>query len=314
MSGPAYFIKGLRYGVTRSCIILTVLITFTLNLSAQSDSSTVNRQRLNFLIAGGAVAYTGSMVGLYNIWYKDYPQSSFHFINDNSQWMGLDKLGHVTTSYWIGRLSYEALKWSGVKEKHAIWYGGSTGLLFLTTIEIFDGFSAEWGASTGDIFANVAGAALFIGQQLGWKEQRFMMKFSYSPTQYAQYRPDVLGRTQTEGIIKDYNGQTYWLSGNIHSFLREESRFPTWLNVAFGYGAKGMLGGDINPPEHEGEPLPDYTRTAQYYLSFDVDLTRIKTRSKALKGIFTILGFIKIPFPTIEFNSEDKCKFHILYF
>ncbi len=293
------------------CLAMLMALT---SLRSQDDSSTVNRKKLNILLIGGSVAYTGTMVGLYHLWYKDYPQSSFHFVNDNNEWMGIDKLGHATTSYWVGRIGYHSLHWAGVKEKHAVWYGGSLGFFFLTTIEIFDGFSAEWGASSGDLIANAAGAGLFIGQQLGWKEQRFMIKFSYHPTDYAQYRPDVLGETPMERLLKDYNGQTYWLSGNIHSFLPEESRFPRWLNIAFGYGADGMLGGSENLPEYEGRPLPDYKRTSQYYLSLDVDLTRIKTRSAFLKGLFTVLGFIKIPFPTLEYNAEDQFVFHYLYF
>ncbi|NQT76201.1 MAG: hypothetical protein HQ565_00700 [Bacteroidetes bacterium] len=166
----------------------------------------------------------------------------------------------------------------------------------------------------GDLVANAAGAGLFIGQQLGWKEQRFLLKFSYHPSDYAQYRPDIFGSTTIERVIKDYNGQTYWLSGNIHAFLRKESRFPRWLNVAVGYGAKGMTGGSENATEHEGNPIPEFQRTSQYFLTLDVDLTRIRTRSKVLKGFFTVLGFIKIPFPTLEYNSENKFVFHYLYF
>ena len=295
-------------------VLAFLVVILSIPSISQHDSTEVNKKRLNFLLIGGAATYTVSMVGLYHLWYKDYPQSSFHFINDGDEWMGMDKLGHATTSYWVGRISYHSLKWAGVKEKHAVWYGGSAGFLFLTTIEIFDGFSAEWGATVGDLIANAAGAGLFIGQQLGWKEQRFILKFSYHPSEYAQYRPDVLGSTSVERILKDYNGQTYWLSGNIHSFLREESRFPKWLNVAIGYGAKGMLGGTENLPEYEDKPVPEYKRTSQYYLSLDVDLTRIPTRSKALKGLFTILGFIKIPLPTLEYNAEDQFIFHFLYF
>jgi len=295
-------------------LLLFVIIGFSLNSFGQADSSTVNRKRLNSLLIVGASAYTITMVGLYNLWYRDYPQSSFHFTNDGKEWMGVDKLGHATTSYWVGRLSYHSLKWSGVKEKHAIWYGGTVGLFFLTTVEIMDGFSEEWGASVADLLANTAGAGLFIGQQLGWKEQRFLIKFSYHPSEYAQYRPDVLGSTTIERVIKDYNGQTYWLSGNIHAFLRKGSRFPRWLNVAAGYGAKGMTGGSENVTEYEGEPIPVYQRTSQYFLSLDVDLTRISTRSKFLKGLFTVLGFIKIPFPTLEYNGENGFVFHYLYF
>ena len=299
----------------KRAIWLAFLMLFCLSsASGQADSSSINKKRLTGILIGGAVIYSGTMIGLYNIWYKDYPQSTFHFINDNGEWQGLDKLGHATTSYWVGRLGYESFKWAGVKEKHAIWFGGSAGFIFLTTIEILDGFSAEWGASSGDLIANAVGAGMFIGQQLGWKEQRFVLKFSYHPTEYAQYRPDLLGSTAMESVIKDYNGHTYWLSGNIYSFLHKESRFPKWLNVAVGYGAKGMLGGSENPDEYEGVPLPYYKRTSQYYLTLDIDLTKIPTRSKTLKGLFTILGFIKIPMPTLEFNAEDNFKFHILYF
>lgn len=299
---------------SRAIVLFSLIFAFLLPAQGQEDSSNVDRGKLNFLIVGGTVAYTGTMIGLYQLWYKDYETTTFHFKSDNNQWMGLDKLGHATTAYWIGRVGYHSLKWAGVKEKHAVWYGGSVGLVFLTTIEIFDGFSAGWGASVGDLVANFAGAGMFIGQQLGWKEQRILLKFSYHASEYAQYRPDVLGGTHMQRLLKDYNGQTYWLSGNIHSFLHEESRFPKWLNVAFGYGAKGMLGGSQNLPEYEGVEVPVFKRTPQFYFSLDIDLTRIPTRSKVLKGIFTVLGFIKIPFPTIEYNAEDNFQFYILYF
>jgi len=301
------------YVKVKKIVLFLLLCCFILSSAAQEDSSAVNRKRLNFLLIGGAAAYTGTMVGLYQLWYRDQTQSSFHFINDN-YWMGMDKLGHATTSYWVGRISYHSLKWAGVKEKHAIWYGASAGFFFLTTIEIFDGFSDGWGASVGDLIADAAGAGLFIGQQLGWKEQRFILKFSYHPSDYAKYRPDVLGGTSFEKMLKDYNGQTYWLSGNIHSFLREESRFPKWLNVAAGYGTTGIIGGSENPPENNGNPIPEFQRTSRYFLTLDVDLTRIPTRSKVLKGIFTILGIIKIPMPTLEYNARNNFVFHYLYF
>jgi len=294
--------------------ILLIILCLGLQTLGQEDTLSVNRKRLNLLLIGGSAIYAGSMIGLYQTWYRDYPHSSFHFTNDGSEWEGLDKLGHVTTSYWVGRISYHSLRWAGVKEKHAVWYGGSMGLLFLTTVEIMDGFSEEWGASMGDFAANVAGAGMFIGQQLLWKEQRFLIKFSYHPTDFPQYRPDVLGSTCIESMLKDYNGQTYWLSGNIHAFLREGSRFPRWFNVALGYGATGMTGGSENADSYEGDPIPEFTRTRQYFLSLDVDLTRIRTRSKFLKGMFTILGFIKIPMPTLEYTSEGKLVFHYLYF
>jgi hypothetical protein len=60
--------------------------------------------------------------------------------------------------------------------------------------------------------------------------------------------------------------------------------------------------------------VPEPARYRQFYLSMDVDLTRIKTKSKVLKGIFSVVNFIKIPFPALEYNSLGQVKFHFLYF
>jgi hypothetical protein len=79
--------------------------------------------------------------------------------------------------------------------------------------------------------------------ELLWKEQRITPKFSFHTTQYAQYRPNVLGSSLAEQMLKDYNGQTYWLSVNLHSFYKG-SKIPKWLNLAIGYGANGMLTGN----------------------------------------------------------------------
>jgi hypothetical protein len=153
-----------------------------------------------------------------------------------------------------------------------------------------------------------------VGQQLGWKEQRLVLKYSFHPTQYAQYRTDLLGDNLIQKMLKDYNGQTCWLSGNISAFLPKTTKFPKWINIAFGYGAEGMTGAVTNPDSVNHQAIPHFDRYRQFYLSMDVDLTRIPTRSKALKAIFTIFSFIKIPFPAVEYNTLGQFKFHPFYF
>ncbi|MCB2221907.1 MAG: YfiM family protein [Bacteroidetes bacterium] len=274
----------------------------------------LNKKRLRYVVGGQAAIYATSLTLLYQAWYKDYPQSNFHWFNDNNEWLQMDKIGHATTSAYFGKFGYEMYRWAGVERKKAIWIGGSTGFILLTVIEILDGFSAQWGASAGDFIANATGTGLFIGQQLAWNEQRLYLKWSYHQTQYAQYNPEKLGTSFMESMLKDYNGQTYWLSGNIKSFLPKQSKFPYWLNVSFGYSGEGMLGAIHNPTEVNDEQIPEFTRYRQYFLSLDVDLARIKTKSHFLKFIFNGLNFIKIPFPAIEFNNQDGVKFHALYF
>ena len=155
---------------------------------------------------------------------------------------------------------------------------------------------------------------LFVGQQLGWHEQRFSLKYSFHQTQYAQYRPDLLGDNLLQNTLKDYNGITFWVSGNISSFLPETSKFPKWLNIAAGYGAEGMTGAFDNSTQNNGQPIPQFTRYRKFFLSLDVDLTRIPTKSKVLKGIFTVLNFIKIPAPAIEYNTLGQFKVWGFYY
>ena len=52
-----------------------------------------------------------------------------------------------------------------------------------------------------------------------------------------------------------------------------------------------------------------FNRYRQAYLSLDVDFTRIKTKSKILKSVFTCINVLKIPFPNLEL-SERKLKFN----
>lgn len=278
------------------------------------ESDSVNKGRLIGMAVTASTLYAASAVGLYSLWYVDYPQSSFHLFNDCKEWYGIDKMGHATSAYWLGKIGYESLRWSGLEEKKAVWYGGTWGFIYLATVEVFDGFSAEWGASMCDMAANTAGTALFIGQQLIWKKQPIVMKVSFHTTEYARYRPDLLGENFVQQLLKDYNGQTYWLSGNIASFLPENSRFPRWLNVTLGYGAEGMLGAAYNPEEYLGEPLPYYERYPQFYFSLDADLTKIRTRSETLRLLLNLVGYIKIPFPALEYNRHSGVIFHPFYF
>lgn len=273
-----------------------------------------DKHRINVVGYTTAGLYAVTMTGLYQLWYKDYPLTGFHTFNDNTEWLQIDKGGHVINSYYLGKFGVEILKWTGMPQKKAAWIGGNVGLAFLTSIEIFDGFSQQWGFSFGDVVSNTAGAATCVVQELLWQEQRIEWKLSFHPSPYAQYRPDEFGTTFPERLVKDYNGHTYWLSGNVSSFLKEDSKFPKWLNVSFGYGADGLTGGHQNITEYNGKPVPQFQRYRQFYFAPDINLTRIKTKSRFLKTVFNAVRFIKFPLPAIEFNEKKQWVFHGIYF
>ena len=310
-----FMIKNAFAGISNRLLILCLILFYLAGeISGQTQQDTLNKKRLNTVIIGSSVAYASSLTVLYFAWYKDTDKTAFHFIPDSQYWLQLDKAGHVTTAYTFSNYGYWMLRWSGLNNKKSAIYGGVMGWSAMTVIEILDGFSDDYGASWSDLLANTLGMGMFLGQQLGWKEQRFRLKFSYHPTEYADCKPNKLGENELQRILKDYNGHTYWLTMNIKSFLRKDSRFPAWINVAAGYGGKGMIHETKNPKTCDnGEPA-DFNRVRQYYLSMDIDWTKIKTNSAFLQFTFKLLSFIKLPFPTLEYNNENGVVWHWIYF
>ncbi len=289
--------------------LLILLLTINSVICPAQSTDSVDRKKLSFVIIGGSALYATSMTALYTTWYKDYPQSSFHLFNDSKEWLQVDKAGHGTTAYYVSYLGYRTLKYTGLNEKKSVLLGTLASWTFLTTIEVFDGFSKHWGASATDLAANTLGCSLFASQQLIWHEQRVSLKWSYHQTGFPDYRPDLLGGNFAEKMLKDYNGQTYWLSFNVKSYMHDESKFPAWLNLSFGYGAEGMTGALKNSLTYQGYEIPVFDRYRQFYFGPDIDLTRIRTRSVILNAAFKTFGFIRLPLPALEFGSKG-IKFH----
>jgi len=276
-----------------------------------SDSLSVFKKRKIILGTSTIALTSGSLVYLNQAWFQQYNSSKFHFFNDNDEWLQMDKCGHTFTNYQVSRVMMQAMDWAGYSTKKQILIGGLSGFTYMTAIEVMDGYSAGWGFSWGDMSANALGTGMAVGQKLLWKEQRIQLKFSFYPTNYAKYRPNLLGDEIYMQVLKDYNGQIYWLSVNPSSFIKKENKFPKWINVAFGYGANGMIGARYNNvlAEDEDGTTHYFNRYRQAYFSLDVDFTRIKTKSKLLKSVFTCINVIKIPFPNLEV-SEGKLKFN----
>ena len=299
-------------------LVLPLFLLATIHINGQQKqktpffqkSDTLNKKRRNavYITAGSGAAV--AIIGLNQLWYADYPRSSFHSLNDNTSWMQMDKFGHAMSAYFIGKMGMDALAWAGESKKNQLIFGATMGWAFVTSIEIFDGFSQEWGFSTGDVIANTLGAGLLIGQELLWGEQRIQYKFSFSTSEYPAKIPGKLGNNFVQQIVKDYNGQTYWFSINLWSFFKE-SKIPKWLNVAVGYGANGLPEDSYDFGIHPPQPIESYR---QFYTSIDIDLTKINTNSPFLKTVFNIFNLVKVPAPTIEYRSNGDFKFHLLYF
>jgi len=97
-------------------------------------SDTLNKKRLKTLVVSELAIGSAALIGLNQLWYADYPRSNFRFINDNAEWLQMDKLGHVFLSYHLGSYGADALKWSGANRKSQLIYGSTLGLAFLTAV------------------------------------------------------------------------------------------------------------------------------------------------------------------------------------
>lgn len=280
-----------------------------------------NKKRVCLASAANIIGYGTALAGLSHAWYSQYPKSRFHFYNDDKDWLQMDKAGHVYGTYIEGRAVNELWRWCGLPRKQRIWISGLSALAFQTIIETLDGFSSEYGWSWGDFTADAAGFSIFTTQELAWDEQRIKMKFSFHKKNYAEAdlnaRANVIfGTSEADRIFTDYNGMTEWISINIPPFCRH-TVLPPWLSVAIGYGAEGMFGAsgnvDVNKVGIVIFNRPDIKRYRQWYLSPDIDLTKIRTHRKVLRFLFGALSLFKFPAPTLEF-SKSHFKGHWLYF
>lgn len=292
----------LTWGETQGQSEETLAVTDSLTLNPPPNYS-----KLHGIFAVQSAVYLGSLYGLSKSWYKN-PLKNFHFKDDAGVWLQMDKAGHFFTAYQISHLTSEIYRGTGISRQQRILYGALSGFIFQTPIELLDGFSPDYGFSLTDLTANFLGSFFFAGQMLLWDELRLQPKFSAQLTPYAQIRPDLLGRNPVERLLKDYNGQTYWLSFSPGTFF-EKVNWPEWLCLSGGYGIGSMTAAETQKSISMG-----YTPYRKYLLSFDIDLTRLPLRNRFVRNLALMLNSLKIPAPAIEFNSKGEVRFRPLYF
>jgi hypothetical protein len=278
-----------------------------------SDSDTLLKKRITPVAIGTAAVWTSGVIALHSVWYSQYPKTDFHFYDDSKNWLQMDKMGHVYSNYQLSRYSGQLFKWTGLSPKKSMLIGTAVGFGFQTTLELFDGYSKNWGFSWSDVAANAIGAGFYLSQEWMWQEQRIHLKFSYHNSQYAAIRPSVLGANLSEKILKDYNGQTYWIS--FHPvLLRENSAIPKWINLSVGYSVDAKLVGDQDTYVHWTTNGPiTYQAQRQLIFSLDVDLSKLPVKRSWLKTILKQLNSLKVPFPALLLQN-GKLSTKALYF
>ena len=251
-------------------------------------------------------AATISQVALYQTWYSSYNSGSFHFFNDWNEWRKMDKLGHGYTAYHLSNSIFNLLSWSGYSVNKSIIISSTFSWAYQGFIEVMDGFSDGWGFSYTDLLFNTFGTGLFVFNKTT-KSPFFFPKFSYSPSPYAQIRPEILGSNAISRVLKDYNAQTYWLSIKpLHILPKKHS----WLLLSIGYSINEHIVGNQIDVTMNGQLYKSYS---QLFFSIDIDPKALPIHNKTLKKLLYPLNYIKIPFPAFSIE-KGRGKFYPIYF
>ena len=288
-------------------VILFLFFIFSLTSKSYSQKSifhnadTLSRKRVNLVTAVTTIDWVIQTTLAYQVWYKDFPKSNFHFFNDSKEWLQMDKVGHFYSANKLSKSYTESYIWAGMNRKKAAILGSVLGLASETTLEVLDGFNSGWGFSFSDMTANTLGSLSYATQKLIWKEERFLLKFSDHPTPYAALRPNVLGSTPSERFLKDYNGQTYWVSFSPFAFSSNQ-KLPKWLCFSVGYGVDQKINGS-NDSYTDLITNKTYTAKREMLLSLDIDFSKLPIKKRWLKVVVSQLNYLKIPFPTLIFSN-----------
>jgi len=275
------------------------------NLVFGQTDTTWNKR--SYWVAGTNTVLAGTSIALLStVWYKEYPKSSFHFFDDSKEWMQMDKIGHAYTAYQISMVEMAAWRWARMKNQHAALVSGGIAFTYQLSLEFMDAFNSQWGFSWSDVAANTAGVGLFLGQQLGWKEQRFQLKFGYRSSPYPPIRPNTLGANFPQKLLKDYNAQSYWLCVAPGTFF-PQSKFPKWIQVGFGYSVDAKLHGHEDTYQDLNTMLT-YQAKREFALSIDIDWAQLPIKKTWVKKLLKPLNAIKIPFPAV-FWRGSTCYF-----
>jgi hypothetical protein len=291
----------------KKTLIIIIILFIWQKVTCQKTDSLCNCQKT---VPIGTVAF-GSMsfIALNEMWYKDYPRSSFHFFNDGNEWLQMDKMGHAFSTYQLNQFFFNQYQRTGYDMKRSLRNATISSLSYMTTIELLDGFSKDWGFSPIDFCANLSGGLLHLIQQKKWKEQKIQMKFSYHETPFAKYNPSQLGDNFQQRVFKDYNAQTYWVSFNSTLLFNKNNTFRDVLSLSIGYSASEMTHAKTN-----NFIVNNFQGHREFLFSFDADLNRVKWKRKGLKKVMRIFNVIKVPLPTMKIRENGKISFHLFYF
>ena len=208
---------------------------------------------------------------------------SFRIRNNFDESLSANYGGHFDGGYFVSYVSEQALIASGVSYKLAPIYGALAGLGYQTYVEVLDGYGTDFSLSPYEVYAQTLGVLYFVASQYSRTLQDLSPKFSYYPSPWYGDLPKAGSQTP----IDEYSAWNFWISANVKD-LSGWAFWPTWLNIAAGYGARNL-----------GDPGERRVVT----LALDYDLVKIlPDGSPGWNWTRQTLDFFKFPAPGVEWD------------
>jgi uncharacterized protein YfiM (DUF2279 family) len=283
---------------------IVVLFLFTIHFNTIFSQSDTNYQvKKTIVVSSQAISYLGFTYEMSQHFFTTTPMSAFHLKQDWKTWRGLDKVFHSYGSYQLSSLFYQMNRWAGFSKKRALNLAFIESTIFSTTKEYCDGRIEVGGWSWYDMGMNFAGNSLFYLQEKFLDKQLFQMKYSYNNSGLQHYNPNVLGASWKTFWLRDYNGQTFWISTSLGNMNLTTNKWLKPLAICFGYGGNNLIW------EFSNKQI-NLERYSQFYLGLDIDLTQIKSKYQLINTALFLFNRLRIPLPCIEYNSLGQFSFH----
>ena len=192
-----------------------------------------------------------------------------------------------------------SMKWAGMNEKQALWYGGFFGSGLQLAIEMKDAYAPYWGFSKWDLALGSTGAFWPVAQYYNDDLKAINFKFSYYKRSNIYWDLDKQREKQTNKYAwqDDYPNQTYWVTFDVNHFT-ESCCWPEWLNIAVGFGIDDTQYLDAYGRKTGGQN--------EWYVAFDYDIPKMLKRWNSPTGtkVKHWLNYFHLPAPTIRISPK----------
>jgi hypothetical protein len=257
--------------------------------STRTDSLQVDHSffsRWNIARLGAFTLVAGTLVYGAGVWWV-HDSRPFHFWNE--PWWGdangVDKIGHMYTSYFMFHALHEMLLWGGHDPDASFWWASGVAAFHGLAIEIGDGFS-DYGFDYRDVTSNYTGLLYGMLQAKVPFFRNFEIKWSlYYPMTHHSFKVNDL-----------YDYHIYWMSFRVHELLPSAAKpyWPSFLQIAFGLGTK------------------EHTMRRTYNISLDYNLEKIPIEGKDINLIKKLLNMFHLPAPGITLSKGHAPEYRLL--